>query len=200
MEKAKLLPELAELARIGPHTVSHAPCQEVVITDNRRASPTCRFCSAGRQDGGRYLTLTMCHSKDPQTGKRNIGMYRVQVYDDQTVGMHWQIHKGGAAHFRDAQRAGRREEAHGGGCGYRRGPRQHLCGQRAAAAGRGRTALFRLSAPQERRGRAVQDGGCEGTRPRRDRAWRATSIPTSCARRGRSATTPATTRPSSRIQ
>ena len=90
----------------------------------------------------------MCHSKDPETGKRNIGMYRVQVYDERTVGMHWQIHKGGAAHFRDAQRAGRREEAHGGRGRHRRRPRQHLCRQRAAAAGRGRAALLRLSAPQ----------------------------------------------------
>jgi 4-hydroxy-3-polyprenylbenzoate decarboxylase len=105
MEKIKLVPELAELARIGPHTVSSAPCQEVVLTDNFSVEklPILR-CWPG--DGGRYLTLTMCHSKDPETGKRNIGMYRVQVYDEKTVGMHWQIHKGGAAHFRDASRAG----------------------------------------------------------------------------------------------
>ncbi len=105
MEKIKLVPELAELARIGPHTVNSAPCQEVVLTDNFSVEklPILR-CWPG--DGGRYLTLTMCHSKDPETGKRNIGMYRVQVYDEKTVGMHWQIHKGGAAHFRDASRAG----------------------------------------------------------------------------------------------
>jgi 4-hydroxy-3-polyprenylbenzoate decarboxylase len=105
MEKIKLVPELAELARIGPHTVNSAPCQEVVLTDNFSVEklPILR-CWPG--DGGRYLTLTMCHSKDHETGKRNIGMYRVQVYDEKTVGMHWQIHKGGAAHFRDASRAG----------------------------------------------------------------------------------------------
>jgi 4-hydroxy-3-polyprenylbenzoate decarboxylase len=105
MDKLKLVPELAELARIGPHTVSSAPCQEVVLTENFSVEklPILR-CWPG--DGGRYLTLTMCHSKDPETGKRNIGMYRVQVYDDKTVGMHWQIHKGGAAHFRDASRTG----------------------------------------------------------------------------------------------
>jgi 4-hydroxy-3-polyprenylbenzoate decarboxylase len=103
LEKAKLLPEFAELVRIGPHTVSHAPCQEVVTTDPDEIDVD-RFpilqCWPG--DGGRYLTLTLCHSKDPETGKRNIGMYRVQVRDRRTVGMHWQIHKGGAAHFRDA--------------------------------------------------------------------------------------------------
>jgi 4-hydroxy-3-polyprenylbenzoate decarboxylase len=105
MEKLKLVPELADLARIGPHTVSSAPCQEVVLTENFSVEklPILR-CWPG--DGGRYLTLTMCHSKDPETGKRNIGMYRVQVYDEKTVGMHWQIHKGGAAHFHDATRAG----------------------------------------------------------------------------------------------
>jgi 4-hydroxy-3-polyprenylbenzoate decarboxylase len=101
LEKAKLLPEFAELARIGPHTVSHAPCQEVVITDDIDVERL-PILQCWPLDGGRYLTLTLCHSKDPETGKRNIGMYRVQVRDARTVGMHWQIHKGGAAHFRDA--------------------------------------------------------------------------------------------------
>ncbi len=105
IEKAKLLPELAELARIGPHTVSHAPCQEVVFTDNLDVTRL-PVLQCWPLDGGRYLTLTMCHSKDPETGKRNIGMYRVQVRDARTVGMHWQIHKGGAAHFRDATARG----------------------------------------------------------------------------------------------
>jgi 4-hydroxy-3-polyprenylbenzoate decarboxylase len=105
MDKLKLVPELAELTRIGPHTVSSAPCQEVVLTDNFSVA-TLPLPRCWHGDGGRYLTLTMCHSKDPETGKRNIGMYRVQVYDDKTVGMHWQIHKGGAAHFRDASRTG----------------------------------------------------------------------------------------------
>ena len=107
LEKAKLLPELAELVRIGPRTVGHAPCQEVVIADKPDVT-TLPALQCWPQDGGRYLTLTMCHSKDPETGKRNIGMYRVQVRDGQTVGMHWQIHKGGAAHFRDAHDAHRK--------------------------------------------------------------------------------------------
>ena len=102
IEKAKLIPELAELARIGPRVVHHAPCQEVVITEGIDVEKL-PILKCWPMDGGRYLTLTMCHSKDPETGKRNIGMYRVQVRDATTVGMHWQIHKGGAAHFRDAQ-------------------------------------------------------------------------------------------------
>jgi 4-hydroxy-3-polyprenylbenzoate decarboxylase len=103
MDKVKLLPELAELTRIGPHTVTHASCQEVVVADNPSIARL-PILKCWPLDGGRYLTLTMCHSKDPLTGKRNIGMYRVQVYDERTVGMHWQIHKGGAAHFQDARR------------------------------------------------------------------------------------------------
>ncbi len=109
MDKIKLLPELAELARIGPKPVSHAPCQEVVITDNIDVGKF-PILKCWPEDGGRYITLTMCHSKDPITNKRNIGMYRVQLYDEKTVGMHWQIHKGGAAHFRDAARQHRRME------------------------------------------------------------------------------------------
>ncbi|HEX9037628.1 MAG TPA: menaquinone biosynthesis decarboxylase [Ktedonobacterales bacterium] len=103
IEKAKLAPELFELTRIGPHTVTHAPCQEVVITDNPSLN-SLPILKCWPLDGGRFITLTMCHSKDPVTEKRNIGMYRVQVYDDRTAGMHWQIHKGGAAHFREAGR------------------------------------------------------------------------------------------------
>ncbi len=109
MDKIKLLPELAEFARIGPRTVSHAPCQEVVLTENFNVNMF-PILKCWPDDGGRFITLTMCHSKDPLTDKRNIGMYRVQIYDEKTVGMHWQIHKGGAAHFRDAAREHRRME------------------------------------------------------------------------------------------
>src|SRR6266704_1420212 len=109
MDKIKLLPELAEFARIGPRTVSHSSCQEVVLTENFNVNMF-PILKCWPDDGGRFITLTMCHSKDPLTGKRNIGMYRVQIYDEKTVGMHWQIHKGGAAHFRDAARQHRRME------------------------------------------------------------------------------------------
>ena len=106
IEKLKLAPEAAELLRsIRPHTVGHAPCQEVVHAD-KPSLASIPILQCWPKDGGRYLTLTMCHSKDPVTGKRNIGMYRCQVYDERTIGMHWQIHKGGAAHFHEAARLG----------------------------------------------------------------------------------------------
>ena len=50
-------------------------------------------------DGGRYITMPLVITKDPDTGSRNVGTYRMQVYDNETTGMHWQIHKGGAEHF-----------------------------------------------------------------------------------------------------
>jgi 4-hydroxy-3-polyprenylbenzoate decarboxylase len=56
------------------------------------------------QDGGRYITFPMVITRSPKTGRRNVGCYRLQVYDERTTGMHWQIHKGGAEHFRWVER------------------------------------------------------------------------------------------------
>ena len=52
------------------------------------------------QDGGRYITLPMVFSRNPDTGKRNCGCYRMQIFDHRTTGMHWQTHKQGAEHYR----------------------------------------------------------------------------------------------------
>ena len=52
------------------------------------------------KDGGRFITLPNVHTRDPDTGERNLGMYRMQIYDDRTTGMHWQVHKVGARHGR----------------------------------------------------------------------------------------------------
>jgi 4-hydroxy-3-polyprenylbenzoate decarboxylase len=62
------------------------------------------------QDGGRFITLPLVFTKDPETGVRNIGTYRMQVFDGRTTGMHWQRHKGGAQHHRIAERLGKRLE------------------------------------------------------------------------------------------
>ncbi|HPE99943.1 MAG TPA: menaquinone biosynthesis decarboxylase [Bacteroidales bacterium] len=59
-------------------------------------------------DGGRFLTLPMVHTIDPDTGKQNTGMYRMQVFDGQSTGMHWHRHKGGAAHFEAWKKKGKR--------------------------------------------------------------------------------------------
>jgi 4-hydroxy-3-polyprenylbenzoate decarboxylase len=109
-EKLRKLGPLMDVARAGPRRVSSAPCQEVVETAHPSLAgiPALR-CWPG--DGGRYITLPGVFTRDPRTGARNVGMYRLQVFDDRTLGMHWQTHKGGAEHQRLAAEAGARAPA-----------------------------------------------------------------------------------------
>ena len=60
------------------------------------------------RDGGRFITLPLVITKNLNTGNRNVGMYRMHVYDDKTTGMHWHIHHDGARHYRDYQRENKR--------------------------------------------------------------------------------------------
>jgi len=102
-EKLQKLGTLFDLARVGPKRVGSGPCQEVVETANPSlASLPVLTCWPG--DAGRYITLPLVFTRDPVTGARNVGMYRLQVFDDRTLGMHWQTHKGSAEHEREAQR------------------------------------------------------------------------------------------------
>src|SRR5437660_8449404 len=96
-ERWRKLVTLIDVARAAPRHVQQAPCQEIVeiAAPSLSALPILR-CWPG--DGGRYLTLPAVFTRDPRTGARNVGMYRLQVFDDRTLGMHWQTHKGGAEH------------------------------------------------------------------------------------------------------
>ena len=99
LDKVKLLPKLGELNAAFPKTVSSGPCKEVI----RRKDFSLDYfpvlhCWPG--DAGRFITLPLVFSHDPKTGKRNCGMYRMQIFDGQTTGMHWQKHKHGADHYR----------------------------------------------------------------------------------------------------
>jgi 4-hydroxy-3-polyprenylbenzoate decarboxylase len=106
LDKLKKAGELSELLRFRPKTVSSAPCQEVVWTGDQVDLSKIPVLQCWPDDGGRYITLTTVITRDPIKGTRNVGMYRVQVYDKNTVGMHWQIHKGGTEHQREALRQG----------------------------------------------------------------------------------------------
>ena len=89
-----------------PKYVKKAPCQEVVITDN----PTLDkfpILKCWPQDGGPFITLPLVFTRNPKTGKRNVGMYRLQKYDGQTTGMHWHLHKDGASNYRSYQEMGK---------------------------------------------------------------------------------------------
>ena len=91
-----------------PKTVKDAPCQEVVSPDG--GLDELPILKTWPQDGGPFITLPLVFTRDPETGMRNIGTYRMQVFDRRTTGMHWQRHKGGAQHHRIAERMGKRLE------------------------------------------------------------------------------------------
>lgn len=99
INKLKMLPKLADMTNFFPKMVTSAPCQEVVRRDGFSLEEyPVLTCWPG--DGGPFITLPMVFSKNPETGKRNCGMYRMQVYDARTTGMHWQTQKQGAEHYR----------------------------------------------------------------------------------------------------
>jgi 4-hydroxy-3-polyprenylbenzoate decarboxylase len=106
LDKLKMLPQLGALASAFPKTVSakDAPCKEVIVRENFNLNDF-PILKCWPHDGGRFITLPCVHTKDPRTGKRNIGMYRMQVFDGQTTGMHWQRQKVSAEHYREALRA-----------------------------------------------------------------------------------------------
>jgi len=108
MGKLKMLPKLAELGSFLPKQVSSGPCQEVVKKDNFSLHDY-PVLTCWPQDGGPFITLPLVFSRNPLTGKRNCGMYRMQVYDDRTTGMHWQTHKQGAEHYRRLLAEGKQE-------------------------------------------------------------------------------------------
>ena len=108
MDALKMLPMVSRLTDLMPKTVKDAPCHEVVNRDGTLDELPILKCWP--DDGGRYITFPLVFTKDPETGMRNIGTYRMQVFDGRTTGMHWQRHKGGAQHYRVAERLGRRLE------------------------------------------------------------------------------------------
>jgi 4-hydroxy-3-polyprenylbenzoate decarboxylase len=106
LDTLKMLPTLNRLRDVMPKTVSAGACQEVVDRDGSLDDLPILKCWP--EDGGRYITLPLVFTRDPESGARNIGTYRMQIYDGRTTGMHWQRHKGGAQHYRVAERLGRR--------------------------------------------------------------------------------------------
>ena len=102
MGKLSMLPRLLEIAKFPPRVKSgSAPSQEVVWTGDQIDLNKLPIITCWPDDGGPYITLSMVTSKDPKRGIRNVGMYRVQVLGRDSVAMHWQRHKVGAAHWRE---------------------------------------------------------------------------------------------------
>ncbi len=112
LKKIQLIPKLIALHSFLPKTVRSAPCQEVVIKPGEGpVLSQLPVIQCWPEDGGRFITFPLVITKDPDTGKRNVGLYRMHVYDDQTTGMHWQIHKDGADHYRRLKKGKRLEVA-----------------------------------------------------------------------------------------
>jgi 4-hydroxy-3-polyprenylbenzoate decarboxylase len=104
LDKVKMLPMLAEMGKFFPKTVSTGPCKEVIRRDNFSLDEF-PILQCWPKDAGRFITLPCVVTRDPKTGKRNVGMYRMQVYDGGATGMHWQRQKVGAEHYRERMRA-----------------------------------------------------------------------------------------------
>jgi 4-hydroxy-3-polyprenylbenzoate decarboxylase len=97
--KLKMLPKLAEMGAFFPKNVSDGPCKEIIRRGNFSLSYF-PILHCWPEDAGRFITLPMVFSRNPDTGKRNCGCYRLQVFDGRSTGMHWQTHKQGAEHYR----------------------------------------------------------------------------------------------------
>jgi 4-hydroxy-3-polyprenylbenzoate decarboxylase len=101
-EKVKALGKLKDLAGAQPRMVKSGPCQEVVQTGADIDLAALPVLQCWPLDAGRFITLPLVFTKHPVSGRRNVGMYRLQVYDRATTGMHWHIHKDAAEHYRVA--------------------------------------------------------------------------------------------------
>ncbi|MFY9560113.1 MAG: UbiD family decarboxylase [Terriglobales bacterium] len=103
LDKVKMLPMLAEMGKFFPKTVPNGPCKEVIKRDDFSLLDF-PILQCWPKDAGRFITLPCVITRDPKTGKRNVGMYRMQIYDEHSTGMHWQRQKVAAEHYRERLR------------------------------------------------------------------------------------------------
>jgi 4-hydroxy-3-polyprenylbenzoate decarboxylase len=127
LDKIKMLPMLADLGKFFPKTVATGPCKEV-IKKEKFSLLDFPILQCWPKDAGRFITLPCVISRDPRTSKRNVGMYRMQVYDERTAGMHWQRQKVGAEHYREMLR-----QAANAGAGGRSAIGDRLSGKAGSA-------------------------------------------------------------------
>ncbi len=108
-EKMMMLPKLVEMSQWLPtSSSSRGECQEVVLQGDDIDLSKLPILKCWNEDGGRFVTLPMVNTIDPESGRRNVGMYRMQQLDSQTTALHWHIHKTGARHYETYKRLGKR--------------------------------------------------------------------------------------------
>ena len=111
-DKLNILSELKEISSWMPKKLNRKGiCQQVVMQDVDLSKLPILKCWPF--DGGSFITLPVVHTVHPLTGVRNVGMYRMQIYDNKTTGMHWHIHKDSAKHYKAYQELGRRKAVKG---------------------------------------------------------------------------------------
>lgn len=108
-QKIEALFDLYKLSASKPKEVKKAPCQEIV-KDKDFSLFDYPILKTWPDDGGRFITLPLVITKDPESGKQNLGMYRMQVFDETSTGMHWHTHHDGAVNFRKTMKLGKRME------------------------------------------------------------------------------------------
>ncbi len=109
MDKLRMLPLLKDVAKWFPRKVSgRGECQQVIIEGDEVDLTKLPILTSWGYDGGPFITLPMVCTVDPDTGIPNIGMYRMQIFDKRTTGMHWHRHKTGARHYDAYKRRGER--------------------------------------------------------------------------------------------
>ena len=109
VDKLRMLPLLADMSRWFPREASgRGACQQVVLQGDEADIGRLPLLRSWEHDGGPFVTLPMVNTVDPESGIRNVGMYRMQRFDARSTGMHWHIHKTGARHYDAYRRMGRR--------------------------------------------------------------------------------------------
>ncbi|MBC8233553.1 menaquinone biosynthesis decarboxylase [bacterium] len=106
MDKVKTIGMLARLAKFPPKIVKRGACQDIVHEGEAASLNELPIIKCWPKDGGKYITLPQVFTKNLKTGQRNVGMYRMMVFDERTTGMHWQIHHDGAANYLQYKQAG----------------------------------------------------------------------------------------------
>jgi 4-hydroxy-3-polyprenylbenzoate decarboxylase len=107
LDKLKILPLLARISSWMPKVIrGKGECQEVIMPVPDITKLPVLTCWPS--DGGPFVTLPVVHTRDPETGSRNVGMYRMQVFGPDLTGMHWHLHKGSAHHFEKYRQLGKR--------------------------------------------------------------------------------------------
>ncbi len=111
-DKVRMLGRLKDWGAATPKSVGRGACQEIVVQgaelEKRGLLDLMPVLTTWPKDGGPYITTPLVITRNPENGRRNIGMYRMQVYDGRTTGMHWQVHKTGAAHHAEYEKRGER--------------------------------------------------------------------------------------------